>query len=175
MFLQILYLQYFDGGEFMNCISCPYIKDELKLLLKYTDDIESAISSCWCDKLGHRIYDFSCETNEENKNHLQIVNDRKRERTNRYQKKQNYKKRIKTLNERNLRYPGAVMYVDKERIYKNKKGYVFVTKPYYKRIFKGKQWTESKRIGNKIVRHQKGTIYNHRSYKKVYNVWNNYI
>lgn len=52
----------------MECISCPYIKDELELYMNRfgyaemednpgfeEDVIEMIAETCWCDKIGHRI------------------------------------------------------------------------------------------------------------------------
>ena len=89
----------------------------------------------------------------------------KRRQLNRYARKMNHKKRLIRLYEECPYYPCPVDCIEPDSFFHAN------IKKYYVRRYKGKRWTNLKKISNKKVRRYNKDIQNGSAYKKIYDVW----
>lgn len=163
------------------CDKCTLIQDEVyKRLLGYgyseidthPDWAEEVIwdicESCWCDKVGTRIfYSSGCE-----KYYHKIANRTTRSRQKKSTKRSRYEKhqnKLKHLNDMCRGYPSPVWY--KDEIFILGQGYTKNPKPYYVRCYREKGSSYHKRRSNRKIRHYKGDIKNGCWCHKLYDFW----
>ena len=92
---------------------------------------------------------------------------RKLNKRERYEKEQRHLKKLESMN---VRYPQPAMYVDQKWV--RKVGYSYISKPYYKRLYRSKMSKYAKRLANRKVRHYKGELHNgYQHIHKVYDFW----
>lgn len=154
----------------MRCRNCPYGIEDFEKYESYIDeeDIENCV---WCDKVGGKVYshghcsDWYEQNEEKNKNYSKKKRINKRER---YLKHQNHLEYLhKTLGNW---YPSPVRYMDEICI--RGVGYVENSKPYYKRLYRGKRSKYLKRQSNKAIRRYKGELNNgYQHVHKLYDFW----
>jgi len=165
------------------CENCPQILSEVyERLLSYgysdiaahaewEDDIMNEIyGSCWCDKLGTKIFRIDsarCE-NYGKKPHKSVARSCHRYSTkrSRYEK---YQDKLKRLDSVCRGFPSPVRY--KDEIFISSWGYVKNPKPYYKRCYRGKRSSYHKRYSNRKIRHYKGEIKSGYQCHKLYDFW----
>ena len=150
----------------MNCINCPYAKDDIdKLSEIYTeDDIDSLYMYIWCNKVGGKIFRYgTCSIAD-----------------NMYEnnKSQAYKKSPKVLH--SSRISNSNKHKNKVKklysIYKDH--YICVAtkeegdKPYYKRVYRSKRSKKIKRASHKAVRRYKKGISKGNYSNKIFSYWN---
>lgn len=118
---------------------------------------------------------FTDETHENNRDSLLINYDttylcdrrRKLNKRERYEKEQRH---LRKLANETKDYPQSVMYVEKK--WSRKIGYYDLSKPYYKRVYRGKASSYAKRQSNKKIRRYKGDLHNgYQHIHKIYDVW----
>lgn len=169
----------------MNCMDCPLIKDEMERRLnsygyedimkypEFKEDIMNEICcSCFCDKYGTKIF----WTNTDGCDNYPSVSIKKKVRGKRRRTKREreskYRKHLKKLE--SLPYePCGASY--KDEIYIPGEGYVKNPKPYYARSYKGRDYTELKKMANRRVRRRNNVLYHGNQYRKVFDLWNEYI
>lgn len=92
---------------------------------------------------------------------------RKLNKRERYEKERRH---LKKLAIECTRYPQPAMYVDQKWV--RKIGYSYISKPYYKRLYRSKMSKYAKRLSNRKVRHYKGEFHNgYQNIHKVYDFW----
>lgn len=95
--------------------------------------------------------------------------ERKR-KLNKRERLEKERKHLKKLESENVRYPHPVKYVDEKLV--RKVGYSYISKPYYKRLYREKISSYIKRLANRKVRHYKGELHNgYQHIHKVYDFW----
>lgn len=162
----------------MSCRSCPYIKNEYDLKTQheyklfmcypgYEDDMEQ---SCWCEKVGGKIYQYG-DCGERYPMDCQKMNHTKKKKQNKRERDLKYKNHLKYIADHVPYYPSGVDYVDEEYI--KDIGYVQLNKPYYKRIYRSNHGGSKrlKSFSNRCVRRYKGDLQNGGSYKKIFDYW----
>jgi hypothetical protein len=156
----------------MRCINCPLIKEQLNYQIPASKNIEEALGKCYCEKLDSFITEeISCEKDipVRTKNKVQRQRPHKRAR-----EKRSKKRLIKLYDKTKQWYPSVVNYVEER--YTGDGHYVPVKKPYYTRAYKDNSYTSLKAIGNRRVRRSKVELPKKgNSYKKLYDLWNEYI
>lgn len=159
----------------MRCRECPYINAEYNKKINYVQSnnhsgCENEIEkSCWCEKVGGKLWTCEC-CNEAYK----IVNApnkcSKRKHRNKIERDKKYKNHLKFISEHIPIYPGVRCI---NEVYVDGKGYVPLSKSYYKRYYRGKHGKSKKlkRFSNRKVRRYKREIHNGGVYKKVFDYW----
>ena len=133
------------GDENISCENCPYIKEEYEYRKKILQD-EDVQYSCWCDKVGGKIWHFgTCSDNfdsknQDNKRISKYVKRSKHERNKRYKNKM----RNLTYNVRYISCP--IRPVDKNGEYDDK------NPAYFKRYSVSIRRSYLQRQSNKKIR-----------------------
>lgn len=89
----------------------------------------------------------------------------KRSRALKRQRDRKYKRKLKRIHEANGCW--AVQYLDDNDFYRRRT----ITKPYYRRMYRGKTSSYCKKRTNKIVRHYQGEIHRGCSYRRLFDMW----
>lgn len=177
----------------MKCRNCPYGKEDFekrmywyqKIVneqgipndiyhdLKPEDVADEFEQFVWCNKVDGKVYWAGhCTDFYENADEL-YINRSKRKRSNKRERDEKYKNRLKFLNESCNYYPSPVIYTDE--IWIKGYGYMKNPKPYYKRMYrdnhKGGRYGYYKKYANRVVRRYKGEIGNGCAYKKCFDYW----
>lgn len=155
----------------MNCKYCSYGEEDFIKLKEFntecTDgELENYI---WCEKVGGKVswYGKCYEENPIIPHHKNHSNKKKRNKRERYIRHQ---KHLKYLSENTSGYPTPAYYVDE--IWIKEYGYVENSKPYYKRIYRGKRSKYIKKLSNRKIRRYKGKLTKGYLCHKLYDFWN---
>lgn len=157
----------------MECINCPYIKEEINNKMNYHGEfskefVDELLTSCWCEKVGGKIWWYGrCNDDIINlKKHKVSSNKKRRNKRERYIK---YQCHMKKLYEAQQGWYCPVVYTNK--IYIRDLGYIENSKPYYKRIYRGSRSSYLKKSSNRKIRRYKGEIQNGFWCHKLYDYW----
>lgn len=155
----------------MLCCDCPYgYEDYVRLSENFTDlSQEEIYLLIWCDKIGGKVgYMGCCEESSRIGNVVKTeLNKKRRNKRERYLKHQNNLKHLYKI--AGGYYPAPVGYMDE--IWINGHGYVQNTKPYYKRLYRGKRSKYFKRQSNRKIRRYKGDLHKGNMAHKLYDFW----
>lgn len=162
------------GGDVdLECMNCPYIKEERDYKMMYFGGFEKefrdrVVRSCWCKKVGSKIsWGGRCYDDILNlEKHKVPSNKKRRSKRERYIKYQSHKKK---LYEAQQGWYCPVVYTDK--IYVRGFGYIENPKPYYKRIYRGGRSSHLKKSSNRKIRRYKGEIPNGFWCHRLYDYW----
>lgn len=107
-------------------------------------------------------------------NNFQCIKARgkRKKRRNKRERELKYKRKLIKLS--NLPYYPCGSYYHDE-IFVKGVGYIENPKPYYIRYYKGKGYTRLKKISNRKVRRDSRNLYHGNQYRKLYDLWNEYI
>lgn len=166
----------FESNEtFCNNCPCGKADYDRRMLSHGKEDAEDFH---WCEKTGGKVYIFGrCE--DAYSEEPLPVNPSKKKRRNKRERDSAYKAHLKRLHETCNGYPSPVWYKTKGWV--PGYGYVELSTPYYKRIYRGggnKRGTPSdffKKFSNRQVRRYNGELHNGGAYKKVFDYWWNVI
>ena len=152
----------------MRCKNCPYGREDFEKYKSYVDlhDIQQYI---WCDKVGGKVYYFGycfdkCKPNKKKRKSYT-----EKKRINKHKRYWKYQNDLKRLHEAVKGYPAPVEYVDK--VWVKGIGYVKLSKPYYRRLYRGKNSKYLKRQSNKQIRRYKGELHKGNFCHLLYDFW----
>lgn len=154
----------------LRCNDCPYGEEDFQKLKARNPDCADTelLNYIWCDKVGGKISQYGM-CNEDSftvKDCKKYSNKKRRNKRERYLK---YQKHLKDLAENTSGYPTPAYRVDKAWI--RKYGYVEISKPYYKRLYRGQRSKYLKKLSNRKIRRYKGGLSNGSMCRKLYDFW----
>lgn len=163
--------------EETECRDCPYINEEFNRKTKGKTeeyDLYEFERSCWCEKIGGKIWLYGKCCDFVNKNIPDIKQCSKHMKRSKRERYLKYKQHLKFLTEKANSYPSSVMYIDK--IYIKGYGWIENTKPHYKRLYrdnhKNGRYKWYKKYANRQVRRYKGELHNKgNQYRKIFDYW----
>ena len=174
----------------LKCRDCPYGKEDFeRRLYNYNKTIkEHGIPNdiyrylqpedapdeferfLWCDKVGGKVYCFGhCTDFYENIDAVKQKNSSNRKRRNKRERDLKHKEHLKRLEKISRGYPSPVYHTDE--IYVRGYGYIENPKPYYKRLYRGKQSKYLKKQSHKKIRRYNGELHNGWQCHKLYDFW----
>lgn len=141
----------------MECGECPYY--------------DYGLGGQCCNKVGGKNLLFGyCE--DAYSDIPKQINRLKQKRRNKRERDQKHKNHLKFLAENVSGYPSPATYTDK--VWISSRGYVENSKPYYKRLYRGRGKGMSyyhKKMSNRKIRRYKGKIPNGNCCYKLYDFW----
>ena len=129
----------------LKCIECSYY--------------DYGLGGQYCNKVGGKtlLYGYCTDVYEKNVTHK---NRSKQKRRNKRERNQKYKNHLKFLAENVTGYPSPVIYIDE--IWIKGQGYVENSKPYYKRLYRGRGRHSNsnyhKKMSNRKIRRYTGEL-----------------
>ena len=174
----------------MDCKNCPYgiedferrmywyektiaeqgIPNDIYHYLKPQDAPEEFEQFLWCDKVGGKVYCFGhCTDFFEDSEDINKEISSKQKRRNKRERDLKYKNHLKKLHKDNLRYPDPVSYIEEKRTKDNE--LIKLSKPYYKRNYRGKSSKYFKKKSNRKIRRFKGELHNGNQCHRLYDFW----
>lgn len=129
----------------LECKNCPYYN--------------YALGGQWCDKVGGYVYRFGY-CNDIYGVEIKHKNQCKQKRRNKRERDQKHRNHLKFIAENVTGYPSPVIYTDE--IWIKGQGYVENSKPYYKRLYRGRGRHSNsnyhKKMSNRKIRRYKGEL-----------------
>ena len=143
----------------LECKNCPYY--------------DYALGGQWCDKVGGYNYRFGYCSDIYDKE-TKRKNRSKQKRRNKIERDQKHKDHLKFLAENIQYYPSPVIY--NNEIWIKGQGYVENSKPYYKRLYRGRGRRSNsnyhKKMSNRKIRRYIGEIQKKGNLShKLYDFW----
>lgn len=130
----------------LECRNCPYYDS-------------GGLGGQWCDKVGGYNYRFGYCSDIYDKE-TTLKNHSKQKRKNKRERDQKHKNHLKFLAENVSGYPSPAIYMNV--IWIKGQGYVEISKPYYKRLYRGRGRHSNsnyhKKMSNRKIRRYKGEL-----------------
>lgn len=171
----------------MDCLNCPLIQDEIEQRLdvygyeeitRYPDSEEDILDeicrSCFCDKFDSKIFmtnPAGCEDYHEKSSTFTLKKEiGKSKRKSRREYEEKHKKHLEDLSHL-PGYPPGAWKKNKTYIYGSENAYIECSSPFYFRLYKGRRYTNFKKMANRKVRRTTKELFKGNTYRKVFDLW----